>query len=118
MVMDACHRGVLTGGGKSIIYLERSAATLAMAPKRKQATQKALTSAGFWPLLPKTAVAIGKFVSVPGKFWDGCPSADKEKQFKCIVVDFIAVHDFGAGRKGSAFSLKEMGEGAVPRHAA
>ena len=81
-----------------------------MAPKGKRSAQKALTSAGFWPLLPKTAVAIGKFVSVLGKFWEGCPSADKEKRYKCIVVDFVAVHDFGAGRKGSAFKLKEMGE--------
>ena len=81
-----------------------------MAPKKKPSAQKALTSAGFWPLLPKLAVAIGKFVSVPGKFWEGCPSADKEKRFKCVVVDFIAVHDFGSGRKGSAFQLKEMGE--------
>ena len=47
---------------------------LAMAPKKKPSAQKALTSAGFWPLLPKLAVAIGKFVSVPGKFWEGCPS--------------------------------------------
>ena len=48
-----------------------------MAPKAKRSAQKPLTSAGFWPLLPKTNVAIGKFVSVPGKFWEGCPSADK-----------------------------------------
>ena len=77
---------------------------------KKKPSQKALTSAGFWPLLPKTAVAIGKFASMPGKFWEGCPSADKEKRFMCVVVDFVAVHDFGGGRKGSAFKLKEMGE--------
>ena len=36
-----------------------------MAPKKKPLAQKALTSAGFWPMLLKTVVAIGKFVSVP-----------------------------------------------------
>eukprot|EP00966_Prymnesium_polylepis_P276820 6395712-Prymnesium_polylepis.1 len=81
-----------------------------MAPKGKKPSQKGLTGAGFWPMLPKTAVAAGKFCSVPGKFWDGCPSADKEKRYKCIVVEFLAVHDFGGGRKGSAFKVKEMGE--------
>jgi hypothetical protein len=79
-----------------------------MAPKGKKPSQKGLTGAGFWPMLPKTAVAAGKFCSVPGKFWDGCPSADKEKRYKCIVVEFLAVHDFGGGRKGSAFKVKEM----------
>ena len=82
-----------------------------MAPKKKPpSSQKGLTGAGFWPMLSKTAVAVGKYCSVPGKFWDGCPSADKEKRYKCIVVEFLALHDFGGGRKGGAFKLKEMGE--------
>eukprot|EP00966_Prymnesium_polylepis_P283540 6551117-Prymnesium_polylepis.1 len=55
-----------------------------MAPKKKPSmSQKGLTGAGFWPMLSKTAVAVGKYCSVPGKFWDGCPSADKETRYKC-----------------------------------
>ena len=73
-----------------------------MPPKANKASQKALTSAGFRPLLSKTTVAVGKYCSVPGKFWDGCPSADKEKQYKCIVVEFAAMHDFGGGRNAAS----------------
>ena len=61
-------------------------------------------------MLTKTAVAIGKFVSVPGKYWTKCPAADKAKRFKCVVVSFTALHDFGDGVKGAGFFLKEMGE--------
>ena len=53
---------------------------------------------------------LGKFTSVPGKFWKGCPQADKEKRYKCTVVEFAALHDFGDGVKGAGFLLKEMGE--------
>ena len=61
-----------------------------MAPKKKSSmSQKGLTGAGFWPMLSKTAVAVGKYCSVPGKFWDGCPSADKETRYKCIVIEFL-----------------------------
>ena len=84
-----------------------------MAPRKNAAKpkgQQALSNAGFWPMLTKTNAAVGKYCSVPGKFWDRCAAADKEKRYKCIVIDFVAVHDFGDGRKGSAFKLKEMGE--------
>ena len=74
------------------------------------ASQKALTSSGFWPMLSKPAVAVGKHASVPGKYWNSCPAADKEKRFMCIVIEFVALHDFGDGVKGSGFKLKEMGE--------
>ena len=80
-----------------------------MAPKAS-AKQKALTSAGFWPMLPKTQIAVGKYASVVGKYWTGCPAHDKLKRFLCIVVEFVAVHDFGDGVKGAGFKLKEMGE--------
>ena len=72
--------------------------------------QTALTGSGFWPMLSKPAIAIGKHASVPGKYWNGCPAADKEKRFMCIVVEFTAMHDFGDGVKGAGFKLKEMGE--------
>ena len=62
----------------------------AMAPKAA-AKQKALTSAGFWPMLPKTQIAVGKYASVVGKYWTGCPAHDKLKRFLCIVVEFVAV---------------------------
>ena len=61
-------------------------------------------------MLSKPAIAIGKHASVPGKYWNGCPAADKEKRFMCIVVEFTAMHDFGDGVKGAGFKLKEMGE--------
>ena len=53
---------------------------------------------------------IGNFCTVSGKFWQGCPAADKEKRFLCTVIEFSALHDFGEGRKGAGFKLKEMGE--------
>ena len=80
------------------------------AKSKAPASQRALTSSGFWPMLSKTAVAVGKHASVPGKYWSGCPAADKEKRFMCIVIEFVALHDFGDGVKGSGFKLKEMGE--------
>ena len=61
-------------------------------------------------MLSKPAIAIGKHASVPGKNCNGCPAADKEKRFMCIVVEFAAMHDFGDGVKGAGFKLKEMGE--------
>ena len=73
--------------------------------KKGTATQKSLADGRFYPFLKSTAVAIGKFISVPGNFWDGCPAADKEKKFKCIVVEFVAVHDF-SGFKGSGFKVR------------
>ena len=42
--------------------------------------------------------------------WSGCSSKDKDKRFKCAVVEFIAIHDFGEGIKGAGFQLKEMGD--------
>ena len=77
---------------------------------KKGSKQTALTGSGFWPMLSKPAIAIGKHASVPGKYWNGCPAADKEKRFMCIVVEFTAMHDFGDGVKGAGFKLKEMGE--------
>ena len=80
-------------------------------PKAKKGSkQTALTGSGFWPMLSKPAIAIGKHASVPGKYWNGCPAADKEKRFMCIVVEFTAMHDFGDGVKGAGFKMKEMGE--------
>ena len=66
-------------------------------------------SVQYFPLLPKPASAAGKFVDVPGKFWEGCPAADKAKIFKCIIVEFKAIHDFGGGVKGAGMLMKEMG---------
>ena len=62
-----------------------------MAPK-PAAKQKALTSAGFWPMLPKTQIAVGKYASVVGKYWTGCPADDTLKRFLCIVNEFALIH--------------------------
>ena len=67
-------------------------------------------SLGCYPMLAKTAVAVGKQCSVPGKYWAGCPTSDKDKRFLCTVIEFIALHDFGGGIKGAGFQVKEMGE--------
>ena len=54
--------------------------------KTKRGTQqKTLTGTGFWPMLSKMASAVGKYTSVLGKYWSGCPSVDKEKRFMCTV---------------------------------
>ena len=66
----------------------------------------------FYPLLiqlTKPALAIGKQASVIGKYWHSCPASDKDKRFKCTIVEFKALHDFGEGVKGAGFLLKEMG---------
>ena len=78
--------------------------------KGTKGTSQRLLMTSMVPVLPKTAVAIGKHASVPGKYWQGCPAADKEKRYLCMVVEFKPVHDFGNGFKGAGFSLKEMGE--------
>jgi hypothetical protein len=77
--------------------------------KKKAAAQKTLHAASFYPVLSKPAVAVGKYSSVVGRFWKGCPAADKEKRFLCTVIEFVALHDFGDGVKSAAFLLKEMG---------
>ena len=80
----------------------------AVAPKAKP--QKTLASAGFYPMLAKTTVALGKYATPPGSYWQKCPAADKKKRYKCMVVEFVAMHDFDGGVKGAAFKCKEMGE--------
>ena len=68
--------------------------TTLMAPKRKSCSkQLSLATVNLLPMLKKTSTAIGKFAGVPGKHWDGTPTQDKEKIFKCIVMKFIAIHD-------------------------
>ena len=78
--------------------------------KGKAGKQSSLSGAGLYPVLAKTAHAIGKFCEVPGSFWVGCPTADKQKVFRCIVTEFDPIHTFDGGRKGAAMKAKEMGE--------
>ena len=66
-----------------------------------------------FPQLKRPTCAVGKFILIPGSFWNGCPASDTRKQLRCIVMEFIAMHDFGGGRKGAAYSVKEMGETGV-----
>ena len=76
-----------------------------MPPKRSSKASKQ-SAIAFYPTLNKPATAVGKYISAPGKFWNGCPAADKEKRFKCAVVEFSALHDYGDGVKGAGFSCK------------
>ena len=72
-------------------------------PTKRGSKASKQTAIAFYPTLNKPATAVGKF-------WNGCRAADKEKRFKCAVVEFSALHDYGDGVKGAGFSCKEMGE--------
>ena len=78
-----------------------------MAPKRKGQPSLA---AQLLPTLAKPASAVGAFVEIQGCEWNGCPAADKEKWFKCIVRQFEAVHEFPGSNKSAGFQVQEMGE--------
>ena len=56
--------------------------------KEKKGAQKTITSTGFFPLLPKPAVAVGKFASVPGKYWTGCPPVGAGQSFEGLLSNF------------------------------
>ena len=47
-----------------------------MPPKRSSKASKQ-SAIAFYPTLNKPATAVGKYISAPGKFWNGCPAADK-----------------------------------------
>ena len=76
--------------------------------KRGAGQQTKLTGHGrtFYPLLKNSAVAIGKYISVPGSYWDGCHPDDKDKQYKCIGTEFCSMHDFGAGFKSNGYYVR------------
>ena len=46
--------------------------SIAMGKPKAKAKPATLASAGMYPMLSKTAVAIGKDAHVPGAFWTGC----------------------------------------------
>jgi len=77
--------------------------------KRKAKGSKASVVAHFVPLLTKPAEVIGDYISMQGKEWPGCPAADKDKWYRCVVRHFEAMHEFGAF-KSAAFEVQEMGE--------
>ena len=70
--------------------------------------QTKLTGHGrnFYPLLKNKTVAIGKYISVPGSYWNGCHPDDKDKQYKCIVTEFCEMHDFGGGFKSDGYFVR------------
>lgn len=80
--------------------------------KRPASSQRKISAVAF-PLLKKVAVALGKHVHIPGSFWDNCPAADTDKIFKCVVVEFVAVHDFGKGVKSDGFKVRALRAGLV-----
>ena len=82
----------------------------ARSSSRSKAKQSSLAAGNILPVLKKPSQAVGLYCQVPGSFWEGCPASDAKKVFKCVVVEFEAVHTFDGGRKGPAFIMKEMGE--------
>ena len=90
--------------------LQRSEQMAGKVPaKRKAKGSKASVVAHFVPLLTKPAEVIGDYISMQGKEWPGCPAADKDKWYRCVVRHFEAMHEFGAS-KSAAFEVQEMGE--------
>ena len=84
-----------------------------MAPKKKATSGKGcskLLAHNFLPTLTKPAAVIGDYISIQGKDFPGCPHADKEKWFRCVVRQFEAMHDLPGGLKSAAFEVQEMGE--------
>ena len=65
---------------RGTVFADRA---LGKSKSKASVSQRALTSSGFWPMLSKPAIAVGKYASVPGKYWNGCPAADQEKRFMC-----------------------------------
>ena len=76
--------------------------------KVKTSKQRCIVGTGgkFYPMLKKVGVAIGKYINVPGAYWTDCPRKDKEKTYKCLVVEYIAIHDFGGAFKSSGFKVR------------
>ena len=84
-----------------------------MAPKRKSAgksTQRTLLTGGFdfekYPQLKKPLETVGACISVPGSFWDKCQAADKDKRFKCVIVDYSIALSLSRTTRGSSMSLR------------
>ena len=46
--------------------------------KRKASAGSSSTKLSFLPLLTKPAEAIGDYIKMQGKEWNGCPAADKD----------------------------------------
>ena len=66
-------------------------ASMPSAKKKSKSTgkQSSLAGAGMFPMLTKTSVAIGLFCLVPGAFWERCPESDKDKKYKCTVMESL-----------------------------
>lgn len=89
---------------------------MARAKKQKATTadnarQAALESMNMLPVLKKPVEAIGKEINVPGSHWgSNCPSQEKNKLFKCVVLDFTHMHRSSEDEPPhAAFQLNEMG---------
>ena len=85
-----------------------------MAPKGKRIKhakqQPCIVGSGgkFYPMLKKVGEALGKFIDVPGSFWNDCPRKDKDKIYKCLVAEYVAVHDFGGAFKSGGFKVRAV----------
>ena len=63
-----------------------------MPPRGSKAPAKPtskLIAHNFLPTSTKPQEVVGSFIVMPGREWAGCPSADKEKLFKCVVPKFV-----------------------------
>ena len=70
-------------------------------------------------MLKKVGVAIGKFIDMLGSYWKDCPRKDKDKVYKILVSDYIAVHDFGTSAAplkaaGSTFKVRMVSRQLLP----
>ena len=86
-------------------------------PKKRSASGKAkqqvsLEQVNLLPVLKKPMTAVGKELKVPGHFWgESCAPGDKDKVFRCVVMDFQLAHRMTKDASpGAAFVLHEMGE--------
>lgn len=74
--------------------------------------QKTLSGHDFtrYPMLKKPLEVIGKQLRVPGSFWDNCPAAQMDLQYKCTIREYSLLHRFTVGPPQAAFQMQEMGE--------
>ena len=62
------------------------------------------------PLLKKPMEVVGEQVGFPGQYWGpSAPAREKDKIFKCIIMDFCIAHRQGTAPPVPAMKMHEMG---------
>ena len=85
-----------------------------MPPRGSKAPAKPtskLIAHNFLPTLTKPQEVVGSFVVMPGREWAGCPSADKEKLFKCVVPKFVQAWEAAGCRLDADLGLVVINDG-------